>query len=270
MTEQKKNLSKLCLAGFILSFLPLVLMGLGICLFFLMVKTDNYDLVTFLSIVIAVFPLIAFVMELIGLGLSIAGVVTASREGRRGKGLGITGIVIPNLYATAVFVLIGLIVFGIVSGINTSSRNRKNSDVYNMGSVYEHQNTEYDVSRYQILEGYKLNSQDNPSSESELKRFAGGRLDTISKENDICIKGTREKYTFLIIRRDRFSDWSAIDRVGGVTYYPDGYATIQYDYMWEFSAGHACTLDMYKDPSDKYILITNCDDYKVITEFFAK
>ena len=28
-------------------------------------------------------------------------------------------------------------------------------------------------------------------------------------------------------------------------------------------------LAVYKDPSDKYIIVTNCNDYKVITEFFA-
>lgn len=264
MTEQKKNLSKLCLAGFILSVLPLVLAGIVLCLFALM-KDTCYDVMIF---VVALLPLTSFILSLTGTGLSIAGVVTASREGRKGKGLGITGIVLPVIYAVAVFVLIGLFVFWTVRGINSSYQDRQNSDIYDMGSVWKTENTEYDVSRYRIPEGYELDSSDASSSETELYKFAGGRLDTISKKNDICILGKREKYTFLIVRRDRYSDWRAIDRIGGVSYYPEGYATMNYTYQWEFAAGAPCTLDMYKDPSDKFIIVTNCGDYKVITEFF--
>ena len=141
-----------------------------------------------------------------------------------------------------------------------------------MGSVYNPQNTEYDVSQYRIFEGYELNSLDNPSSESELKAFAESRLDTISKENDVFVKGTYKNAIFLIIRRDRFDDWDKSERYGSINYhyYSEGYAAINYDVQWEFSAFRICILDMYKDPSDKYIIITNCDDYKVITEFFAK
>ena len=29
-------------------------------------------------------------------------------------------------------------------------------------------------------------------------------------------------------------------------------------------------LAVYKDPSDKYIVITNCSDFKVISEFFEQ
>ena len=62
--------------------------------------------------------------------------------------------------------------------------------------------------------------------------------------------------------------WDEEEPIGSLSYRPDGYAHISYEYEWEFSATHPCTLDMYKDPSEKFIIITNCGDYKVISEFF--
>lgn len=270
MSEQKKQLSRLCLAGFILSVLPLVLMGAAVGSLFL---PDSDYLPEFgfaLGLAFSLLPVVSFLLSLIGLGLSIAGVVTAVKEGRKGKGLGIAGIAFPVLYGTAIIALIGWVGVSVVKGINDSARDRKTSDIYNMGSVYDPLNTEYDVSQYRIFDGYELNSTDNPSSESELKKYAESRLETISKENDVYIKGTRQKATFLIIRRDRFDDWKKIEPIGSVDRWSKEYLTIQYQYQWEFSAFRMCLLDMYKDPSDKFIIITNCSDYKVITEFFAK
>lgn len=269
MSEHKTKISRLCLAGFILSVLPLVLLGAVIGFFFLMGSDDFSDFFSDLYIVISILPVVSFLLSLIGLGLSIAGVVTAVKEGRKGKGLGIAGIAFPVLYGAAVIVLIGWLGVTVVKGINDSARDRETSDIYNMGSVYDPQNTEYDVSRYRIFDGYELNSADNPSSESELKAYAESRLETISKENDVYVKGTRQKATFLIIRRDRFDDWGKIEPIGGVDRWSKEYLTIQYQYQWEFSAFRTCYLDMYKDPSDKFIIITNCSDYKVITEFFG-
>lgn len=270
MTEQKKQLSRLCIAGFILSVLPLVLMGAAVGSLFL----PEFDVLPEYSLAIgltlSLVPVVSFLLSLIGLGLSIAGVVTAVKEGRKGKGLGIAGIAFPVLYGTAVIVLIGWLGVSVVKGINDSARDRETSDIYNMGSVYDPQNTEYDVSQYRIFDGYELNSNDNPSSESELKAYAESRLETISKENDVYIKGTRQKATFLIIRRDRFDDWGKIEPIGSVDRWSKEYLTIQYQYQWEFSAFRICLLDMYKDPSDKFIIITNCSDYKVITEFFGQ
>ena len=272
MSEQKKQLSRLCLAGFILSVLPLVLMGAAVGSLFL----PEFDVLPEYSLAIgltlSLVPVVSFLFSLIGLGLSIAGVITAVKEGRKGKGLGIAGIAFPVLYGTAIIALIGWVGVSVVKGIKTDQQDRERSDIYHMGSVYNPQNTEYDVSQYRIFEGYELNSLDNPSSESELKAFAESRLDTISKENDVFVKGTYKNAIFLIIRRDRFDDWDKSERYGSINYhyYSEGYAAINYDVQWEFSAFRICILDMYKDPSDKYIIITNCDDYKVITEFFAK
>ena len=271
MTEQKKKLSKLCLTGFILSVLPLGFAGVIVWYLFMMKSDDYSTYYNVMSLFITAFPIIMFLLTIAGLGLSIAGLATAPRKGKRGRGFGIAGIVFPVLYVIAVFVLFGLLGFAIVRGIKTDRHDKETSDIYHMGSVYDPQNTEFDVSQYRITKGYDINSQDNPSSESELKKFAKSRLDTISKENDVFVKGKYRNYDFLIIRRDRFDDWDKSEPIGNVdnSYWTKEYATYLYNYQWEFSATHICTLDMYKDPSDKYIIITNCSDYRVITLFFS-
>lgn len=273
MSEEKKKLSKLCVTGFILSILPLVLLGLYIGFIWIMGTINGEALLDmfsyeFFTWSLALLPSTMFVLSLTGLGLSIAGVISAARKGRRGKKLGIAGIVLPNLYAVAVVVLIVLFGAWVIKQMEIQNQEQKQSDIYNMGSVYELINPEYDVSQYRIPEGYEFDSSDVSSSETELNRYAGDRLDTITKSDENYVKGTRENCTFLIIRRDRYSEWRKNDSIGGATCYRDGYYTLQYTYWWEFSAGRLCTLDMYKDPSDKFIIITNCGDYKVITEFF--
>lgn len=223
MTEQKKNLSRLCLAGF--------------C-------------------------------------LSVAGLITASRKGERGKGFALVGIAIPVIYVIVILVKVGLI----VRANNIRQQEQARSDIYDMGVISWSRDTEYeyDINQYLIPEGYEINSQDKPSSESELKEFAGSRLDTISKESDICVKGTYNNFNFLIIRRDRFDDWDQSEPYGIIEYGTlpyAGYAKIRYNYYWDYwqlSSYHIHVLIMFMDSSDKFIIITNCDNSKVITEFFGQ
>lgn len=269
MTEQKRKLSTLCLAGFIISILPLVILGIGICIISLIGNSNSSYYVAFATTVVLV-PLLFFILSIAGLAVSIPGVVTARRRSEKGMGFGIAGIAFPVLYLVTIIVLIVSLVGSITKDLKQTSQDRERSDIYNMGSVWEIENTEYDVSQYRIPEGYELDSQDISVSESELKTFAESRLDTITKETGFYIKGTCEKSTFIIIRRDRFNMWDEDEPIGSIDYWPDGYAHINYFYEWEFSAGRTCTLDMYKDPSEKFIIITNCSDYKVISEFFEQ
>lgn len=266
MTEQKKKLSKLCLTGFILSILPLVILGSGIGIILLTDDSGNTGFFASFYVVLATVPLLVLVLSLTGFALSIAGLISAARKDEKGRGFGIAGIVLPSLYAVAVVTLIVMFGVSVVTGIKETKQDRKASDIYHMGSVGTYTNTEYDVSQYRIPEGYELYSPDITVHDSEFRKYAAGKLDTITKENDVFVKGTYQEYAFLIIRRDCYDEWN--DPVGYVNYYKDGYAAINYEYEWEVSGFYSCTLDMYKDPSDKYIIITNCDDYKVITEFF--
>ena len=277
MTEQKKDFSKMCLSGFILSIMPLILLGIVFGLFRYM-GPDCYEAVYMsLSLALALLPIVMFVLSLTGLGISIAGVVSAARQGKKGKGFGITGIILPNLYAVAIFVLIGLLGYSIANKSDENKKKQERSDIYHMGSVGETVNAEYDVSQYRIPQGYDLYSPDITVSDSEFTAYTVRKLDTISKDSDFYVKGTYQTYTFLIIRRDRYDEWNKYEPVGYVNYYhegnlvnyyTDGYAVMNYDVQWEVSAFFSCTLNMFKDPSDKYIIITNCGDNKVITEFF--
>ena len=271
MTEEKKKISKLCVTGFILSVMPLVIIGIFVCLLFLMDKTKNTDdsfYYIVLSSTLFALPLITFVLSSTGLGLSIAGLITAKRKNQKGKGLGIAGIAFPVLYLVTVIVLIVLAVNGIIDNTKKKKQDYIDSDIYKMGTVWNYENTEYDVSEYRIYEGYELDSSDVTSSASELRQYANSKLDSIDYFSSVYVKGRYQGATFLIIRRDRYDSWDKDEPIGYVSYHPNDYAQINYEYQWEFSGFAGYILDMYKDPSDKYIIVTNCSDYKAITEFF--
>ena len=63
MTEQKKDFSKMCLSGFILSIMPLILLGIVFGLFRYM-GPDYYEAVYMsLSLALALLPIVMFVLS---------------------------------------------------------------------------------------------------------------------------------------------------------------------------------------------------------------
>ena len=78
---------------------------------------------------------------------------------------------------------------------------------------------------------------------------------------------TITKSDFVIVRSDRLVEWLSDNNLNNFGY-RNGKTTLAYDYTWEFAATGTYTLDVYKDPSDRFIIITNCGDQKVIAEFF--
>lgn len=244
MTEQKKGLSKLCLAGFILSISPVLLLPL--CLMF------GYT-VLFAFLVL---PLIGFIVSIIGL-------VSAKKKGKTGGVFGIWGIVFPSVGAVLLAVI-----FLILYMSGSGNRAMAKGEMYSMGRVSEVTNADYDVSEYRIPKGYDFNSLGITVSEADLKTYAGSKLETISSESDLSVKGTYKNYDFLIVRSDRFYDWFLNNNYQGPPY------SFGDDYIYHGELGMEWMIEMaplaiYKDPSDKFIIITNCNDYKVITEFFA-
>ena len=254
MSEQKRKLSKLCLAGFILSVLSPVVLVLTLCFSWYM----DYRVYALMFALVGLFPLI-------GLVLSVIGLITAKIKRRKGKGFGIAGIALPNLYAAFIVLMVVLMLVGQSSTIRTE----KESDLNSMWGVGTPVNTEYDVSRYRIYEGYDIDSSDISVSEEELIKFAESKLEIISKESDMVVKGKYKGNDFLIIRRDRFNDWQKEDRLGSINYSDKGYASLTYSVTWEFAASGIYTLDVYKDPSDRFIIITNCSDHKVISDLLG-
>lgn len=61
--------------------------------------------------------------------------------------------------------------------------------------------------------------------------------------------------------------WLEENSYSGFQYY-DGYASISYGRQGREWMTIPETLAVYIDPSDKFIIITNCNDYKIIAEFF--
>lgn len=264
MPEQKKKLSILCLAGFIIAALyPLLpafdYFGLWRLELALNKTWWEYDR-TWLDIA-------EFFVPVVGIILSIAGLVTAGKKGRAGRKFGIAGIVLPNAYlAICVLIILGNIVALFVEN-GKKVRIQEQREVYSMGTVLTHVNTEYDVSLYSIPEGYDLNSLNISVSEAELKAYAGSKLQTIDIENDKSAKGKFQNSNFLIVRSDCFDEWLTDNHLNNLGF-SNGYSTLYYDYSWEFAGYGTNVLDVYKDPSDKYIVITNCGDHKIIAEFF--
>ena len=255
MSEQKKQFSTLCLTGFIFSILPIL---------FLIISTFNDSMprnirVKYTEVVL---PTALIALPLIGLILSIVGLVTARKKGMEGKGFAVAGIVLPTVAA-----VIAALVFGVffLESIGTSNRVKQN-EMYSMGAIGAVLNTEYDISPYMIPEGY--DPAPSNVSEAELKSFAESKLQTISSENPKSIKGVYQDYDFLIVRSDIFDDWSAVNCPGGIQY-SNGYAIVYHEEMWEVGGTRPAELAVYRDPSDKFIVITNCRDHKVITEFFT-
>ena len=145
----------------------------------------------------------------------------------------------------------------------------KQSDMRFVGGAENPVNTEYDVSQYRIPEDYELNSSNITISELGLKTYADSKLQEITDENELRIVGKYQDYNFLIIRRDCFDEWRKYDSLVGVYYdSTKGYVTASYSITVEFSKYADYSLEVFKDPSDRFIILTNCADYKIITEFF--
>ena len=245
--EQNRELSKLCLAGFIFTVQPPVLLLLGVIM-------QELFFVWFAC---------ALLSPLLGLIFSIVGIATANKSGKRGQAFGVAGITIQ-----CVCIVIAVIILGPAVAEHTRTNKRiVNNEMYPLGRMGETLNTEYDVAQYRIPEGYDFKSLDISVNDTDFETYAGNKLQTINNKTDKSIRGVFRDYNFLIVRSDRFDEWLSVNCPQGLHYYK-GYAGIEYVDWWEFAATRTYPLAVYKDPSDKYIVITNCSDFKVISEFF--
>ena len=129
----------------------------------------------------------------------------------------------------------------------------------------EHTNTDIDISPYLVKNsGFYMNLKDKTDPD-QLMRFAVSKLDKITEYNDLCCRGKYQKEDFLIIRTDKFSEWirsddkyeeRLCDGVFCVRYQPSYAST--YHYM------------IYHDPTGNFMVITDCADNKVISDFFTR
>ena len=257
--EQKK-ISKLCLAGLIISAsYPLLL------------AVDYFGpWIHFYSWQRVWWTRAEILMPVIGIMLSIAGLVKVRKKGLEGRKFALAGLVLPLGYLS-IFLLI---TFASVIGLIVSSSSKygayENSEISDMGSIGSTVNREYDVSMYRIPAGFDTGAlKDKKTSEAELEAYAGSKLQTIEYVNDMSAKGQFQGSPFIIVRSDCLNKWLKANKLGSFSYTTrEEYATLNYEVPWEFAASYVNTLAVYKDPSDEYIIITNCGDYKIIAEFF--
>lgn len=245
--EQSRELSKLCLAGFVFAVLPPVLLVLGVLM-------QELFFVWFAC---------ALLSPLLGLIFSIVGLVTAGRKGNRGKGFGIAGIALPVIAFTVIFIILA----PILSEMSRTNKMLAQNEMYALGYMGKSLNTEYDVSQYMIPEGYDFNSLNITISDTELEAYCESKLEKIDNKTDKSIRGVFQTYSFLVIRSDKLNVWLESNSPNGF-YYHDGYAYICYPTRGMENMIVSEPLAVYKDPSDKFVVITNCNDYKVIAEFF--
>lgn len=110
MSGQKKELSKLCLTGFILSILFPISMAFLSMHFH---RTLGWILLAF-----------TLAMPLAGFILSIVGIVTAKKKNKKGKGFGVVGIVLPSIYAVigVILILLGAAFLSLIKGGETDKK----------------------------------------------------------------------------------------------------------------------------------------------------
>lgn len=125
----------------------------------------------------------------------------------------------------------------------------------------------YDLASHRITEDTAA----SVSGEALLKEYAEENLDNIVSINDISIKGLYKGYEFEIVRFDCYEDWKTQNDVGGNQTDFDGTLNIYY----EMDAGledmkYTEVHYVYVDKSNRFLIITQCEDYSIINEFFTQ
>jgi len=128
-----------------------------------------------------------------------------------------------------------------------------------------HANTEYDVSPYQVKDADFYLRTKAQTSTDDLVRFSASKLDRITKTDDVFCEGRYQDYDFKIIRTDKYLYW-----ITNNEHYKD---TSRYDggYYVEYvrNSAESDMLPVYHDPSERFMVITDCCDDKIIYEFFT-
>ena len=136
-----------------------------------------------------------------------------------------------------------------------------------MSNVGEPSNTEYDISPYTVTDNelnYKL--PDAETNEDELKAYAKEKLEKIDFQGKYNIRRTFQDYQFDIVISHDFTGFRGDNGMSFISTRYDS-AAVGYNYPEE-EYGPSVVLSVYKDPSDKFLIVTDCADYKVISEFF--
>ena len=154
-----------------------------------------------------------------------------------------------------------------ISTPTNATTGKKFKDIYPMPYVSGPSNTEYDISPYTISKKELIyNPPCADTNADELKAYAKEKLEKISYQGKNNIRGTFQDYQFDIVISYQFTGFRCDNGMDHITECYDS-AAVGYNYPEE-EYGPSVVLSVYKDPSDKFLIVTHCADYKVISEFF--
>ena len=130
----------------------------------------------------------------------------------------------------------------------------------------QHTNTDIDIAPYAVQSESFFQGKIINTDSDQLMRFAVSKLDKITEYNDLCCQGMYQKERFLIIRADKFTEWINSSDKYSISGIYDGILSV------EFKASYASTYHylVYHDQTENFVVITECADNKVISEFFTR
>ena len=145
-------------------------------------------------------------------------------------------------------------------------------DLYSPGYHIESYVKKYCYDYYNIASHrIKEDSQATASNPSSLKEYAQSNLDEINFSDDMSISGSFKGNEFEIVRFDCFEDWKIKTKVDGIEVSNDD--TIDINYMRDAGMEdmtYSETYYVYVDESGRFLIITKCNDYEIINEYFDK
>ena len=151
------------------------------------------------------------------------------------------------------------------SSTYTTSATEKHS--YGIGSGCRETNFAYDIRPYRIYDSKRYASFSKTLSRDELNKYARDRLDSIESYSEMSVRGMYQGCEYDIVRTDKFIEWLNYYNLGCSDIWED-YYFIGYEYEYEEGAFDWVWIHMYMDPSDDFIIITECEDHRAIYEFF--
>ena len=127
-------------------------------------------------------------------------------------------------------------------------------------------NTEFDLRPYKVFDRSIYENTKTLTDMARVKSYAENKLDIVTKNTDLVYEGLYWNYTFTIIGADKFTAWLDLWKYSDRYADEDGAIYISY----QNDAAQYERKYLYKDPSEQYLIVTTCRDYKIINEFFTK
>lgn len=134
-------------------------------------------------------------------------------------------------------------------------------------------NQSYDLSEYKVFDGDIGRALMTETDDAMLKEFAEKVSDRILSTDDISCEIMYQGFSFAIVKIGKFFEWQDRTGVEEQGYYGDKSLFFSYNNepaTGDITAGPGEHFDVYKDPSDHFIVVTQCRDYKIVYELFER